>query len=46
MRLKELPTPDLDQIKQGEQGARDQHGMPVHFVARRTAFTEDALALR
>src|ERR1700719_720532 len=24
--LKELPVPDLDQIKQGEQGARDRRG--------------------
>jgi Family of unknown function (DUF5681) len=24
--MKELPMPDLDQIKQGEQEARDRHG--------------------
>jgi hypothetical protein len=26
LRLKELPMPDLDQIKQEEQGPRDRHG--------------------
>ena len=28
MRLKEIPMPDLDQIKQGEQGARDLRERP------------------
>jgi hypothetical protein len=41
--LKELPMPDLNQIKQGEQGARDRRGRfsqgQIGFIALKARFS-------